>query len=573
MAPAIRGVNNINKYIYLSNYSLIIQIIIINLLTVFLGLIFLFIFNFWSLSNNENLDKQYESINNDLIEINNYLQKYALINIPEFESCEISKQNQIILSKKCIERKEGGLQLIISTSLFLDPIITQNHISNNYLNKPHNIKIYDDTLIKFADTSNMPISIEVTEVYVDKPEMKENVYLRYKNFYFKAFKDIQTYIIQKKLESQKKIKKYIGDISLVRETIMKKENLFYTFKNENGNFTRINSSPIIGEDVIYGVVLVSSTLDKQNEEAAIRSFYLTNFFIFIIFFMFIFSILFTRSIISPIKKLSKVVRSERDKSKNNKYNLEYPIRQDEIGILSREVQDMSQDLNKRIKEVENFVQDVSHELKNPLASLKSSNEILVDNKIENNKKNLLLKNMKKDIDRINVLIDEISKYAIVDIETEIELFSKFDLVNFLNEFLELYRENKKNIKINFEFLKKPCLIYANKEKLARVFDNLLINSFSLCPENSKILIKQEISKDNVVIYFVDQGDGIEDNVRNKIFERFYTDRIIAKERHSGLGLSIAKKIIESFSGSIKISDIKFQQYLGACFEIKLPLKD
>lgn len=354
---------------------------------------------------------------------------------------------------------------------------------------------------------------------------------------------------------------------------MKKENLFYTFKNENGNFTRINSSPIISNDVIYGVVLVSGTLDKQNEEAAIRSFYLSNFFIFIIFFMFIFSILFTKSIISPIKKLSKVVRSERDKSKNDKYNLEYPIRQDEIGILSREVQDMSQDLNKRIKEVENFVQDVSHELKNPLASLKSSNEILVDNKIEHSKKNLLLKNMKKDIDRINVLIDEISKYAIVDIETEIELFAKFDLVDFLNEFLELYRENEKNIKINFEFLKKPCVIYANKEKLAQVFDNLLINSLSLCSENSKILIKQEILKENAVIYFVDQGDGIEDNVRNRIFERFYTDRILEKERHSGLGLSIAKKIIESFSGSIKISDIKFQQYLGACFEIKLPLKD
>ena len=573
MAPAIRGVNNFIKKINLSNYSLIIQIIIINLFTVIFGLIFLFFFNLWSLTNNNHLEKQYEFINNDLLEIKNYLQKYALISIPEFESCEISKHNQLVLSKKCIERKEGGLELIISTSLFLDPILTQNYVSNNYLNKLNNIKIYDDTLIKFADTSIMPISSEVTEVYVDKPEIKENIYTRYKNFYFQTFNDIQTFIIQKKLQTQKKIKKYVGDISFVRETIMKKKDLFYIFKNDSENYTRINSSPIINDNIIYGVVLVASQLDKQNKEAAIRSFYLTNFFIFIIFFMFIFSLLFTRSIISPIKTLSKVVRSERDKSKNKKNNHIYPIRQDEIGILSKEIQVMSQDLNKRIKEVESFVQDVSHELKNPLASLKSSNEILVDNKIEDNNKTILLKNMKKDIERINILIDEISNYAIVDIETEEELFSSFDLIDFLNEFLQIYIGNKNNIKINFEFERKPCIIYANKEKLAQVFNNLIINSFSLCPQNSKILIKQQILKDNVVVYFVDQGTGIEENVKDKIFDRFYTDRILEKDQHSGLGLSISKKIIESFSGSIQLSNIKFQQYLGACFEINLPLKD
>ena len=130
MAQAIRGVNNINKYIYLSNYSLTIQIIIINLFTVFLGFVFLFIFNLWSLTNSDNLQKQYESIEIDLNEIKNYLEKYALINIPEFEGCEISKHNQIVLSKKCIERKEGGLQLIISSSLFLDPIISRSRRLN-----------------------------------------------------------------------------------------------------------------------------------------------------------------------------------------------------------------------------------------------------------------------------------------------------------------------------------------------------------------------------------------------------------------------------------------------------------
>ena len=64
-----------------------------------------------------------------------------------------------------------------------------------------------------------------------------------------------------------------------------------------------------------------------------------------------------------------------------------------------------------------------------------------------------------------------------------------------------------------------------------------------------------------------------DDLSTKIFERFYTDRLSEKNKHSGLGLSIAKKIIESFSGSIKLTNLKSQKYFGACFEINLPLKD
>ena len=67
------------------------------------------------------------------------------------------------------------------------------------------------------------------------------------------------------------------------------------------------------------------------------------------------------------------------------------------------------------------------------------------------------------------------------------------------------------------------------------------------PKNSKILIKQKVKKDNLTIYFVDQGPGISDNIKNKVFERFYTDRDTQIDKHSGLGLSIAKKIIDDWA--------------------------
>ena len=289
--------------------------------------------------------------------------------------------------------------------------------------------------------------------------------------------------------------------------------------------------------------------------------------------MFLLSLLFSQSIVSPIKILSKILRSERDKSnkKNNKFT--YPERNDEIGILSDDIRGMSEDLKNRISEIEGFAADVSHELKNPLASLKSSNELLVENKISNEKKYLLLKNMQKDIDRMNVLITDISSYTLTQVEIDEELFYNFDVIEFLNGFLEPYFTNPKNIKINFKFEKKPSMIHANKNKLAQVFSNLIDNSLSYSPQNSEILIKQKTIDKNVIISFSDQGPGINASLKNKIFERFYTDREVNQDKHSGLGLSIAKKIIESFSGSLKLNDVKSEQYFGACFTIILPLID
>ena len=143
----------------------------------------------------------------------------------------------------------------------------------------------------------------------------------------------------------------------------------------------------------------------------------------------------------------------------------------------------------------------------------------------------------------------------------------------LKEFLQSYTSNSKKIKILSKFEDRPSWIYANKDKLAQVFINLIENSLSFSPKYSEVLIDQKIIDKRVVIIFSDQGTGISQNLANKIFERFYTDRAFDQNKHSGLGLSIAKKIIESFSGSLQLVEVENQENLGACFEIILPLKD
>ena len=582
MAQAIRGVSNNIKKISLSNYSLTTQIIIINILTAILGSIFLLLINYFLISNNNNLDKQIDNIANDLNRITIFLSNNAIKRIPQFNvgNCDINSSN---IESECGEKFFSDPQL--------DPTLTQKYLLENYLYGIYKVKIYDDSWIRYADTEDIFISEDVVEIDnkqtlsnldiflsrkgADEDKITENknsLFNTYKENYLNLFNNLQKYFNNKFL-SKIGVGKYKSEILLVQETIKKTANVSYLYKDENQDTIIVSSAPIIKSDNTYGVVIVSGVLKSENNEAGLISFNLINLFIIIIFIMFFLSLLFSQSIVSPIKILSKILRSERDKSnkKNNKFT--YPERNDEIGILSDDIRGMSEDLKSRIGEIESFAADVSHELKNPLASLKSTNELLVENKISNEKKYLLLKNMQKDIDRMNVLITDISRYTLTQVEIDEELFYNFDVIEFLNDFLEPYFTNSKNIKINFEFEKKTSMINANKDKLAQVFSNLIDNSLSYSPHNSEILIEQKTTDKDVVVSFFDQGPGINGRLKNKIFERFYTDREVNQDKHSGLGLSIAKKIIESFSGSLELNNVKSEKYFGACFSIILPLID
>jgi two-component system sensor histidine kinase ChvG len=580
MAQAIPGVNNNIKKISLSNYSLTTQIIIINILTAILGCIFLLLINYLLISNNNNLDKQIDNIANDLNRITIFLSNNAIKRVSQFnvENCDFNSNST---ESECGEKFFSDPQL--------DPTLTQKYLLENYLHGVHKVKIYDNSWIRYADTEDIFISEDVVEIDnkqtlsnldiflsrkgADEDKITENknsLFNKYKENYLDLFNNLQKYFNNKFL-SKIGVGKYKSEILLVQETIKKTADVSYLYKDENQNTILVSSAPIVKNNNTYGVAIVSGVLKSENNEVGLISFNLINLFIIIIFIMFFLSLLFSQSIVSPIKILSNILRSERDKSNKKNDKFIYPERNDEIGILSDDIRGMSEDLKNRINEIEGFAVDVSHELKNPLASLKSSNELLMENKINNKEKYLLLKNMQKDIDRINVLITDISRYALDQAE-EVLLY-RFDVIEFLKDFLESYFSNPKNIKINFEFEKKTSMINANKDKLAQVFSNLIDNSLSYSPQNSEILIEQKTIDKDVIVSFFDQGLGINTRLKNKIFERFYTDREVDQDKHSGLGLSIAKKIIESFSGSLKLNNVKSEKYFGACFSIILPLID
>ena len=296
-----------------------------------------------------------------------------------------------------------------------------------------------------------------------------------------------------------------------------------------------------------------------------------NFFLLFILVTILLSFIFLRRLITPLRQLTKITVLERDKT--NKKKLIYPLRLDEIGILSNQIQLMSKELKLQINQLEKFSSDVAHELKNPLTAIKSAIELLTSKDISEKNRSILMNNFNKDIDRMNKLISDISHFSKTIAEIEIENFELINVNKFLKENFGEQSTNKKNIKILLQTDNNKNLALLNKDKFLQVMLNLLDNSISISQNNLNILITSKKNNENCLeIKIYDQGKGIDFNEKNKIFDRFYTDRIDDRDKHSGLGLSISYEIINSFNGSIELTESDNLDFRGACFLIKLPLR-
>ena len=221
--------------------------------------------------------------------------------------------------------------------------------------------------------------------------------------------------------------------------------------------------------------------------------------------------------------------------------------------------------------IENFAADVSHEIKNPLTSLKSAVEVAVNTK---DKKQLqkLWKIINQDIHRLDRLVTDISNASRLDAEISREGMKKVDVKKILNEMVNFYNRDKKKVKLNF-INDHEFLITGNELRLSQVFSNIIDNALSFNNSYKKVEINIKSKKNNVSIEISDHGSGIPKNNLDKIFERFFTERLKKEEfgQHSGLGLSIVKQIIDAHSGEIKVEN-RFglnKRIIGAKFTIIL----
>ncbi|WP_343561141.1 stimulus-sensing domain-containing protein [Kiloniella sp. b19] len=252
-------------------------------------------------------------------------------------------------------------------------------------------------------------------------------------------------------------------------------------------------------------------------------------------------------------------------------------RSDEIGDLSGALRDMTEALWARVHAIEGFAADVSHELKNPLTSLRSAVETVT--RVSNpDQQKRLMNIILDDVERLDRLISDISDASRLDAELSRTLMEPLDLNSLLKTFIELQQitAERRNVSCRMEINEEQDLCVSGMEsRLGQVLGNLLSNAESFAPEGSTILLKAYEEEGSAVITVEDEGPGIPEKNLGDIFNRFYTERPEAEKfgTHSGLGLSISKQIVEVHGGTIHAENRKDEkgEILGARFVIRLPV--
>jgi len=287
----------------------------------------------------------------------------------------------------------------------------------------------------------------------------------------------------------------------------------------------------------------------------------------------IFSIVLNRYFLKPIKNLVNYTKIIKEKSKK-KSNIEIlKKRNDEIGALSKSLDDMTNDLYKRINIAENFSTDLVHEIRNPLASLKSASEIISETE-DKEKREKLVKILSHDVERIERLITDYSQMLKDEVALSTEKMNKIDLISIVqsvvDDFNNIYIE-KRGIKIELiaNNSKKDFKILGIENRIEQILANLLDNAISFSKDKQKIIVEIEKNQnDQVILRVIDQGQGFKEKKLTKIFDRFYSNRPDKFGEHSGLGLNIVKNLVELHSGIIDASNNTDQG--GARIEIVFP---
>jgi len=256
-------------------------------------------------------------------------------------------------------------------------------------------------------------------------------------------------------------------------------------------------------------------------------------------------------------------------------------RDDELGDLARSLETMTSTLSERMDAIEGFAADVAHEIRNPLTSIRSAVETLelVSDPVA---KERLTNILKHDVGRLDRLITDISNASRLDAELSREAPRPLDLGRLLAEIVDLYEQSSKPGEPPVAFtapeMGEPCRVSGREGPLSQVFRNLIDNarSFSNPAEGEPSAVRVAVARQGrqVVVTVDDDGPGIPAENLETVFERFYTSRPkgAAFGGHSGLGLSIARQIIEAHGGQIHAENRADADgtVAGARFTVSLP---
>jgi len=381
-------------------------------------------------------------------------------------------------------------------------------------------------------------------------------------------------IIEKKILKKKKEKNYPKFVEILKNYKNSKNyGAFLTISEEiNNNFNVLTVKNVFLNQKNTGYILISEFSNEIKIAIEERRNFILRTILVVAVVILIFSFVLNRYFLKPIKVLVDYTKAIKEKDIKTNLLDKYLKRRDELGQLSKSLNEMTQNLYKRINVAETFSTDLTHEIRNPLASLKGASD-LIDSTKDDIKRSKLIKIISHDVERIDRLITDYSQMLKDEAALSREKMKKIDLVSVVKSVVEDYNSlssTKKNIKIKLNSGVENSKIYilGLENRIEQVLANLFDNSISFGSNGNQIKVMINVEKNLVKLILEDEGPGFNEKNIEKIFNRFYSNRPEKFGQHTGLGLNIVKNIVELHDGYIVASNKISGK--GAKIEISLP---
>ncbi|MFD2238844.1 stimulus-sensing domain-containing protein [Aureimonas populi] len=357
---------------------------------------------------------------------------------------------------------------------------------------------------------------------------------------------------------------------------------------ENGELIVSVAVPIQRFRAVLGVLMLSTQggdIDKivQAERMAIVRVFAVAALVVIVL-----STLLASTIATPLRRLSAAAIRVRRSVNAREEIPDFGDRTDEVGNLASAIRGMTNALYARMDAIESFAADVSHELKNPLTSLRSAVETLPLARNEESRERLLAI-IQHDVRRLDRLITDISDASRLDAELAREVSQRVDMARLIPSVIDGARAHEREgRKVSIEFTLDPpaqglpasYVVSGHDLRISQVVTNLLENARSfVSAEDGRIRVRLKRLPKRVVLTVEDNGPGIQAEKIERIFERFYTDRPAGEAfgQNSGLGLSISRQIVEAHGGSLTAENVRDPNapngIAGARFTVVLPAEE
>lgn len=280
------------------------------------------------------------------------------------------------------------------------------------------------------------------------------------------------------------------------------------------------------------------------------------------------SIIVGKKILSPLIKFSGALM---EVGKGN-----FNIKLDENKYRIEELKEMSRNFNIMVRELNNietfrsdFIANVSHEFKTPLASIEGCTMLLQSHNLTEEEKNQYTKKILSNTKRLSNLVGIILQISRLENQGIIAEKNNFKLDEQLRQALLLLEPKWSSKNIDLDIDLDPINIHGNEELLIQVWINLLDNAIKFTSNNGVIACKLEQSNNWIIAMISDTGVGMSENVQKHIFDKFYQGDKSHSSEGNGLGLALVKRIIDLCGGIIEIQS---KEGKGSTFTIKLPCK-